>query len=82
MVNERPETVEQAAAKHRETLERIRSGLATKVRVLASRDSCPVCLAIEGAYEFDEAPQLPIDGCSHPKGCRCHYEPVLDRYGP
>jgi hypothetical protein len=27
-------------------------------------------------------PQLPIEGCSHPKGCRCHYEPVLDLFGP
>ncbi len=81
-MNDSTETVEQTAAKNRETLERIRSGLATKVRILASRDSCPVCLAIEGAYEFDEAPALPIDGCSHPKDCRCHYEPVLDLFGP
>lgn len=81
-MNESMETIEQAAAKHRETLERIRSGLATKVRILASRDSCPVCLANEGAFEFDEAPVLPLEGCSHPQGCRCHYEPVLDLFGP
>ena len=75
-------TREQEIARHRETLERIRTGLATKVRILASADSCPVCKALEGAYEFDDGPMLPLEGCSHSKGCRCRYEPVLDRFGP
>ncbi|MDX1614728.1 MAG: hypothetical protein R3300_10500 [Candidatus Promineifilaceae bacterium] len=74
--------IELAQQKHREALRRIRDGLATKVRILASHDSCPVCKAVEGAYEFDEVPQLPLEGCSHPSGCRCHYAPILDRYGP
>lgn len=74
--------VERSAAWHRQALERIRRGLATKVRILASHDSCPVCRANEGAYEFDNVPALPLEGCSHPLGCRCHYEPVLDRFGP
>ena len=73
---------ERPASEHRESLERIRNGLATKVRILASDDSCPVCKAAEGAYEFDKVPDLPLEGCSHPLGCRCHYEPVLDRFGP
>lgn len=73
---------ERSAEEHRESLERIRSGLATKVRILASPDSCPVCKAYEGAYEFDNVPELPFEGCSHPRGCRCHYEPVLDLFGP
>jgi hypothetical protein len=81
-VNESPAMFERPASEHRESLERIRSGLATKVRILASDDSCPVCKAFEGAYEFDKVPELPLEGCSHPKGCRCHYEPVLDRFGP
>jgi hypothetical protein len=75
-------TPEQDIARHRETLQRIRAGLATKVRILASDDSCPVCRALEGAYDFEDAPVLPLEGCSHPQGCRCHYEPVLDRFGP
>jgi hypothetical protein len=37
---------------------------------------------MEGAYEFDKAPELPHEGCSHPSGCRCFYAPVLDRFGP
>ncbi|HEX6385038.1 MAG TPA: hypothetical protein VF177_10240 [Anaerolineae bacterium] len=75
--------LELAAERHRQMLEKIRSGgIATKVRILASHDSCPVCKALEGAYEFDNVPALPHEGCSHPQGCRCHYAPVLDRFGP
>ena len=66
----------------KKALENIKKGLGTGVRILASRDSCPACKAMEGAYAFEEVPQLPLEGCSHPDGCRCHYEPVLDRFGP
>jgi hypothetical protein len=81
-VRDNAETLEQATSRHHETLERIRNGLATRVRILASRDSCPVCKAVEGAYDFNDVPNLPVEGCSHPHGCRCRYEPVLDRFGP
>ena len=37
---------------------------------------------LEGAYEFDEVPELPLEGCSRIGGCNAVYEPVLDRYGP
>jgi hypothetical protein len=56
--------------------------LATKVRILASHDSCPTCETMEGAYEFDDVPELPLVGCSQPRGCLCRYEPVLDLFGP
>lgn len=69
-------------AEQRAALKNIREGLATKVRILAARDCCPACQAITGAYEFDDVPQLPAEGCSHPRGCRCHYAPVLDQFGP
>lgn len=68
---------EQAAA-----LEKIRAGLATKVRIFASRDSCPYCTAMEGVYELHDVPELPHEGCSHSLGCRCFYAPHLDLYGP
>jgi hypothetical protein len=75
--------LEKAAEEHRADLERILQGqVATKVRILAHRDCCPVCRAFEGAYDFDKAPELPLEGCSHPSGCRCTYAPVLDRFGP
>jgi hypothetical protein len=68
---------------HTKAFTKIRDGgIATKVRILINDDSCPVCQAMAGAYEFDEAPELPHEGCSHPNGCRCFYAPVLDRRGP
>jgi hypothetical protein len=81
-VNHSVDPVDQASEQHRQTLERIRSGLATKVRILASHDSCPTCETMEGAYEFDDVPELPLVGCSQPRGCLCRYEPVLDLFGP
>lgn len=77
------ESLEKSAAAHREILEKIRNGgIATKVRILANHDSCPVCNSFDGAYDFDAVPALPLEGCSHPNGCRCFYAPVLDRRGP
>ncbi len=70
------------AEKHAENLEKIKNGLATKVRILANRDSCPVCKALDGAYRFEEVPVLPHEGCSHRDGCRCSYAPILDKFGP
>ncbi|MBP6789750.1 MAG: hypothetical protein KA170_19330 [Candidatus Promineofilum sp.] len=66
----------------RAALERIRNGLATRVRILVAPDACPVCRAYEGAYEFDAVPELPLEGCSRPDGCNAVYAPVLDLYGP
>ena len=60
----------------------VEGGIATKVRILAARDACPVCRTLSGAYEFDAGPELPHEGCSHADGCRCYYAPVLDRHGP
>jgi hypothetical protein len=74
---------EKSAQEHLATLTRIREGaIATKVRILANHDCCPVCRAHEGAFAFDEVPALPLEGCSHPNGCRCMYAPVLDLRGP
>lgn len=75
-------TTTDVKAVQKAALKKIREGLATKVRILANRDCCPACAATEGAYAFDEAPELPVEGCSHPGGCRCHYAPVLDEFGP
>ena len=75
-------TLDQQRAEHKAALEKIRSGLSTKVRILTNRDCCPVCQTMDGVYAFDDVPELPIEGCSHPDGCRCYYAPVLDRFGP
>ena len=67
---------------HQATLENIKSGLATRVRILVPQEACPVCRAADGAYEFDDVPPLPLEGCSCKYGCRAYYAPVLDRFGP
>jgi len=66
----------------RAALERIRKGLATRVRILVAPDCCPVCRAYEGAYKLEEVPELPLEGCSRVGGCNAVYAPVLDRFGP
>ena len=67
---------------HQKALQQIKDGLATKVRILVPADACPVCQAIEGAYEFDKVPELPPEGCSCIPFNRTYYAPVLDRHGP
>ncbi|HIE57493.1 MAG TPA: hypothetical protein EYP88_04585 [Anaerolineales bacterium] len=54
----------------------------TSVRLIVSDDSCPVCAAHAGTYDKFEAPALPIEGCSHPKRCRCFYEPMFSEIYP
>jgi len=64
-------------------LRRIRAdGRFDQVRILADWASCPVCKAAEGVHPIDDVPELPIEGCSSPYGCRCRYEPVLNLVGP
>lgn len=48
------------------------------IRVSVSHDCCPICRQIEGVYSKDDAPHLPVEGCSHNLGCRCFYTPILD----
>lgn len=75
-------TDEERRKEQQEALERIRNGLATKVRILVAPDCCPVCKVFEGAYEFDEVPESPLEGCSRVGGCNAVYAPVLDLFGP
>ncbi|MBP6016709.1 MAG: hypothetical protein KA586_08310 [Candidatus Promineofilum sp.] len=75
-------TDEEQRAQQKAALDRIRNGLATRARILVSPDACPVCRAREGAYAFEDIPELPLEGCSRPGGCNAVYEPVLDLFGP
>ncbi len=52
------------------------------VRVIVSHDACPACQEIEGSYPKDSIPSLPVDGCSHERGCRCFYQPILEEIYP
>jgi len=52
------------------------------VRISVAGDCCPACRMAEGAYAKDSTPSLPVEGCSHPLGCRCFYQPMLDDIYP
>jgi hypothetical protein len=47
------------------------------IRVATSEGACPTCVEVQGTYSKDEAPDLPIEGCSCPNGCCAFYEPVI-----
>jgi hypothetical protein len=52
------------------------------IRLVVAHDCCPACLEIAGTYHKEQAPDLPVEGCSHPQGCRCFYEPLLSEIYP
>jgi len=52
------------------------------LRVAVSADCCPACRKVEGNYQKEMAPVLPVVGCSHENGCRCFYEPILTEIYP
>ncbi len=65
------------------TLARLRDNpRVTRIRLIVSADACPVCKAAEGDYDKKLAPDLPVQGCSHPLGCPCFYEPQLTQIYP
>jgi hypothetical protein len=44
------------------------------IRILVGEDSCAFCNAHAGqTYSPEQAPNLPLEDCRHPKGCRCAY---------
>jgi hypothetical protein len=53
-----------------------------RVRISVMHDCCPACREVEGAYEKEQVPRLPVEGCSHALGCRCFYQPVLSEIYP
>lgn len=53
-----------------------------RIRFVVAEDACPACQGYEGSYDKDKVPLIPINGCSHPLGCRCTYKPVLDEIYP
>lgn len=55
-----------------------RSGVVSRVEILTTMDSCPICKAISGVYLISDVPLLPVNNCTHKQGCRCCYLPVVD----
>ena len=52
------------------------------VHLITHPDACPACMEIQGTYPKDRTPKLPVEGCSHPDGCRCFYQPLLEEIFP
>lgn len=64
-------------------LQRFRSNPRVQnLRLVVAHDCCPACHEAEGTYEKDQAPDLPVEGCSNHLGCRCFYEPMLTEIYP
>jgi RNA polymerase subunit RPABC4/transcription elongation factor Spt4 len=49
----------------------------SNIRINSAADACPLCSELRGTFVKESVPHLPHEGCSHPRGCRCTYEPVL-----
>lgn len=47
------------------------------VRIAVPNDACPACKDIQGTYPKEQAPVLPVPGCSEKNGCQAFYEPLL-----
>lgn len=54
----------------------------TYIVIAAPDDACPACQNLTGTYLKDQVPQLPVDCCSHPLGCRAYYLPYLNDIYP
>jgi hypothetical protein len=54
----------------------------SRIRLIVPHDACPACRHLEGEYEKDEVPELPLLDCSHPLGCRSFYEPKIKEIFP
>lgn len=53
-----------------------------EVRLIVDAEACPACCAAEGNFTKADVPSLPVEGCSHPNGCRCFYSPALNDIFP
>jgi len=52
------------------------------IHLAVAEDACPTCQAMAGTYPKDRVPRLPVEGCAHPQGCRCFYQPLLGEIFP
>jgi hypothetical protein len=65
------------------TLRKFRENPRVKaVNVIVHADACPACQEIQGTYPKDQAPMIPVEGCSCEGGCRCFYQPLLEEIFP
>jgi len=52
------------------------------VEILCGSDSCEICKVVaDKKYplkHLKQVPLIPIDGCTHERGCICCYTPLVD----
>jgi len=53
-----------------------------KITLVVPADACQACREIAGTYPKDQVPEIPMEACSHPLGCRSFYQPFLDDIYP
>jgi hypothetical protein len=48
------------------------------VRILTGSDSCAACQSLAGTvFDPDHVPEMPVAGCTAPRGCRCAFTHVM-----
>ena len=78
-----PEAVQKRKAEVEAALKRMQENpRITKIVVVVPGDACPACQEVFGTYEKDNVPELPMDACTHPMGCRAYYQPFIDELYP
>jgi hypothetical protein len=73
-----PEAVQKRMADARSALERMQeNSRVSQILLSVPEDACQACRDIAGTYPKDSVPDIPMEYCSHPKGCRSFYQPFL-----
>jgi len=54
----------------------------TRITIAVGNDACTEGRKIQGTYQKDLCPRIPIEACSRPGGCTCGYLPVLKEIFP
>ncbi len=76
--------VKRREERQRELKQILESPRTAGVYIVAPDNTCPMARQIQGTYpkDPDKIPELPHEGCSHPGGCVCRYEPFIREVGP
>jgi hypothetical protein len=77
----KPDLAERAK-QQAEILEKLRANPRVKAIRVAAPQECSMGQSVQGVYEKDDVPELPVKGCSRPGGCICTYEPFLETIYP
>ena len=54
----------------------------SKITFAVSFDACTPGRNLQGTYNKQDTPAIPIEACSRPGGCNCRYIPVLTEIFP